>query len=263
MTPVQLVIEPATTLRHVIEPELFTLRSEWGLSADVAAECHLVGIDDRKFPTIDISLIVVREPSFYVMNVVYPMGLFAFMSNMQFALPRYSTSDRFNLCFSLMLTSVAFKLSITTMLPSVSYLTVLDRFMMGCLLCIVLASMEAAAMGFALNYFVEQVMDDLSMGSADADNDVPGRALSLRHHYHGTNDEELLWELSRQGWARAADKITIVVNLATLGKICFGLYRRAANIARSHRQELRMNQIRLNRKLNRNPTHMYRAPTLT
>ena len=37
------------------------------------------------------------------MNIVYPMGLFALMSNMQFALPRYSTSDRFSLCFSLLL----------------------------------------------------------------------------------------------------------------------------------------------------------------
>jgi hypothetical protein len=52
-------------------------------------------------------------------------------------------------CFSLLLTAVAFKFSISTMLPTVAYLTVADKFILSCSGCIIIACFEAGAMGGA------------------------------------------------------------------------------------------------------------------
>ena len=139
MMPVKLKIASDCKARHVIEKRDFTMHNEWALQPNLNMELRVVGTDDRLFPTVDICAEIHRKSFFYIVNIVLPMAFFALMANFQFTLPRYGTNDRFNVCFSLLLTVVAFRFSISTMLPTVSYLTTLDQFSLSCAACIVLA----------------------------------------------------------------------------------------------------------------------------
>ena len=87
-------------------------------------------------------------------------------------------------------------------------------------------------------------MDELSMADTLADEDLPGRALSLRHKYHGHTDEELLWELSRQTWARIADYIALALNLVILGRICFWLRGESSKVSHTAHQNRRVNETK-------------------
>ena len=157
MTPVRFVLdhEAQNAYRHSIDIRHFPLHNEWELGPHVHAELGLTGSVGRQFPALDFSLLIRRKPLYYLLNVVYPMATFAFMANFQIALPRYETADRFSVCFSLLLTVVAFKFSISQMLPAVSYLTVMDTFLLACAGTVVLACFEAGAMGYLINDAVD------------------------------------------------------------------------------------------------------------
>lgn len=212
MTPVHFKLADQGTYHHVIEDGFFTQQTEWVLHKKLEVRCYLVGTGERMFPTVEFNAVVARRPHYYLVNIGYPMALFAMMGNFQFALPRYSTADRFNVCISLLLTVVAFKYSVSTMLPTVSYLTVLDTFLLMCGSCVVLACFEAGLTGFILNYAVsvQHERDDLDSFEA---NDAPAR---MRKLSPSSNEEELLWETSRQGWVKSMDIFFMLTNMCLL-----------------------------------------------
>lgn len=218
MTPVDIRVRPDAALNHVIEMEHFVLHTEWELEPKLSTRCHLVGSENRQFPSLDISSIVRRRPAFYMLNIVYPICLFAFLANFQFALPRYSTSDRMSMSTSLLLTSVAFKYTISSMLPAISYITILDRVLLACGGVIVLNVIEAGWLGIQLCIAVEAVLDDLDPPDFEDPKTGMDKAAGRALHSFGTGDtaEELMWLVSRQTWAKHLDRASVLLNVVLL-----------------------------------------------
>lgn len=250
MMPVELRIDPRVKSRHVIEDKHFTLHNEWQLRREVALELKLVGTDDRIFPTVEITPVVERKPHFYLVNIAFPMALFALMGNFQFTLPRYSTPDRFNVCFSLLLTVVAFRFSISTMLPNISYLTILDVFSLGCSVCICLACFEAGLQGAVLMHAAEQVfdqhtrhLDDPFLDELDDAEDSEALAPIARMlkaakakrsgGEEQAGEEAIRAEVSRSMWFRRMDTAFLVLNVVLLGSVVLHFIRSSAVEKRS------------------------------
>eukprot|EP00747_Dinoflagellata_sp_TGD_P094995 gnl/TRDRNA2_/TRDRNA2_166308_c0_seq1.p1 gnl/TRDRNA2_/TRDRNA2_166308_c0~~gnl/TRDRNA2_/TRDRNA2_166308_c0_seq1.p1 ORF type:complete len:466 (-),score=86.56 gnl/TRDRNA2_/TRDRNA2_166308_c0_seq1:170-1567(-) len=88
---------------------------------------------------------VVRKANYYILNVVLVMMLICTFSLCAWSLHPGDIGGRHGVDFALILTAVAFKLILTSMLPPVSYVTLLDKYVMGSFLflCIVTGSHSA------------------------------------------------------------------------------------------------------------------------
>lgn len=82
-----------------------------------------------------------RKCEFYVWNIMMPSSIMALLSTVSFALDTTELEGRFNLILTLMLTLVAFKNAISGYLPVTSYLTYLDKYVIGCLGYLVMVCM--------------------------------------------------------------------------------------------------------------------------
>lgn len=81
-------------------------------------------VSDRVFPTMAITFLVARRPAFVLTNVALPTLLISTLSFVPFMLHAdVYIADRFALLFALVLTTVAFKSTIATMVPAIPSLT--------------------------------------------------------------------------------------------------------------------------------------------
>ena len=82
-------------------------------------------------PILTISVVVGRKPGYYVWNIVVPLLVINGISLGSFAIPSSDTADRLSVSMTMVLTLVAFKLQISDKLPDLSYLTLLDEFVLA------------------------------------------------------------------------------------------------------------------------------------
>ena len=80
---------------------------------------------DRMFPSLQMVLLVGRNPLFYFWNIALPVCLFVPMAALQFTVQRDYSAERLGVSLAIVLTAIAHKYSMTTLVPSVSYLTFL------------------------------------------------------------------------------------------------------------------------------------------
>jgi gamma-aminobutyric acid receptor subunit beta len=102
---------------------------------------------DRSFPRIDYELIGTRHAGFYVWKVIFPLMLFVFMSWAVFWLDPGQVGTQIGLSATVMVICVIFMLNLGTVLPKVPYLTRVDRFVIGSLVLVFLALIEAVTSG--------------------------------------------------------------------------------------------------------------------
>ena len=62
-----------------------------------------------------------------MLNVALPVFFFVPMALLQFTVPRFDTANRLSVSLAIVLTTIAHKYSMTTMVPQLSYLTFLDK----------------------------------------------------------------------------------------------------------------------------------------
>jgi hypothetical protein len=89
---------------------------------------------------LNISLRVQRKASYYLINVALVMLLICSFSFCAWSVHPADVASRHGVDFNLILTAVAFKLVLTSMLPPVSYVTLLDMYVMSCFLFLSLAT---------------------------------------------------------------------------------------------------------------------------
>lgn len=63
---------------------------------------------------------------------VLPMSLLSFMTLLSFKVPAKHVADRASITLTLLLTAVAYKQVTDSMLPAISYLTLIDKFIAAC-----------------------------------------------------------------------------------------------------------------------------------
>ncbi|XP_019633822.1 PREDICTED: neuronal acetylcholine receptor subunit alpha-9-I-like [Branchiostoma belcheri] len=92
-----------------------------------------------EYPVYNITAHVQRKSSFYLWNTVLILFIIIALSFTVFSIPLEDHKDRLGITFTLLLTTVAFKLVVSQYLPTVSYLTLLDKYVLGCVIfqCVV------------------------------------------------------------------------------------------------------------------------------
>jgi len=105
---------------------------------------------EYRYPRCSFCLTLARRPGYYLTNVVLPMsaitGLTAISAGaVEIDGSRLSTGDRLSVSLTLMLTAVAYKFIVATSLPQISYLTLLDAYLLCCFALIVLVCIENVA----------------------------------------------------------------------------------------------------------------------
>ncbi|XP_063431035.1 cys-loop ligand-gated ion channel-like isoform X1 [Mytilus trossulus] len=84
-----------------------------------------------KHPGLIISCNARRRAGFFVWNVLLIMTLISSLSIATFSVDRNKPQNRLQLSFTLVLTGVAFKFVANQTIPKISYLTQLDRYILG------------------------------------------------------------------------------------------------------------------------------------
>jgi len=117
------------------------------------------GAAGRQFPTLQASILISRRSGYVLTNVALPMAVYAFMSLSQFSVPMTDTADRLSVSITLVLVVAAYKFSISSFIPKLPYLTLLDKYVLACFLFVSASVMEASIVGFGLIRQTEMIRE--------------------------------------------------------------------------------------------------------
>eukprot|EP00457_Paulinella_chromatophora_P004648 gb/GEZN01004660.1/.p1 GENE.gb/GEZN01004660.1/~~gb/GEZN01004660.1/.p1 ORF type:complete len:572 (+),score=67.05 gb/GEZN01004660.1/:67-1782(+) len=98
---------------------------------------------NRQYSVLRISAVIRRKSGFWAWNVVLPLYLITATASACFAVPQTQVADRASITLTMMLTTVAYKYLIAGNLPNISYLTLIDKYVLLCLIlqvCFVVAT---------------------------------------------------------------------------------------------------------------------------
>mmetsp|Transcript_28419 Transcript_28419/g.58147 ORF Transcript_28419/g.58147 Transcript_28419/m.58147 type:complete len:510 (+) Transcript_28419:80-1609(+) len=134
----------------------FRFQSEFHVSfknqirAEVYSSDPSESIAASVYPRMKFTLNLRRRPEYVLVNIVLPMLVLTSLTSISIGFrtidgPRMDTADRLSVTLTLLLTAVAFKLVMASEMPQVSYLTTLDKYLLGCNLWILVAALENVA----------------------------------------------------------------------------------------------------------------------
>ena len=88
------------------------------------------------FSVFTFSFSIRRKFSFFMSNVVLLLSLISFLALGPFCVPQTEIGDRMSIIFTLLLTAVTFKFVVSQSLPRVPYQTLLDQYVLACIIYI-------------------------------------------------------------------------------------------------------------------------------
>ena len=113
----------------------FYAKQAWDLKRHVITETLTLkpteGSSANSYPQYRIQVNVMRQYEFYLYNVSLLMCLITALTFTSFAVKADSPGDRIQITLTLLLTSVAFKYYVHQFVPTVSYLTFLDKYILS------------------------------------------------------------------------------------------------------------------------------------
>jgi hypothetical protein len=86
------------------------------------------------YPAIDLTINAARKPTFYYLNAFFLIFLITLSSLSTFSIRCHMNQSRIQTTCTLLLTSITFKWITNRSLPTVSYMTSLDKYSLSCLL---------------------------------------------------------------------------------------------------------------------------------
>ena len=172
----------------------FEYGNQWRLSSQLLIEPGRSDPKDsvkgKTYPRLQITAVVQRRPWYYVYNVFLPMSAFVVMAFTSFMLDRRESSSRMGISLTLVLTTASFKHFLTSILPAISYLTLLDQYIHICQLFLFLIVLENGFVG----------PSDLAAG--DAVDVICARALGASFALLSTIYFARIVRLAARPWAR-------------------------------------------------------------
>ena len=93
---------------------------------------------DADIEPLIVLLRVDRRPHYYYGNIVFPNFLIGLGCGGAFIVPSTDLADRLGVLITLMLAAVAFRFVVSTMLPRVTYLTIMDKYLLLSFIMIVI-----------------------------------------------------------------------------------------------------------------------------
>jgi len=135
----------------------FVLRDTWALEPHVNLIAGTTRAEDAEtgqiFPTLRIGLKVKRKHEFYYTNVLAPSLMYVSVPFFNVLIPPDNISGRLDVIVAMLLTAVAFKFVINEYLPSICYLTLMDKYLLTGTAFIFLTLFHAAFVKIlSLNY---------------------------------------------------------------------------------------------------------------
>lgn len=114
----------------------FVDSQEWKLYKHITVSEYLRDsiLSVETFPAIDITINVARKPTFYYWNAFFLVFLITMASLSIFSIRCHLNQNRIQTTCTLLLTSVTFKWITNRSLPTVSYMTSLDKYSIACML---------------------------------------------------------------------------------------------------------------------------------
>ena len=106
-------------------------------------------------PLLTYEFLLVRKNSWFVFNQMILMSVIASLSFVAYGVPLSDLADRCSITLSLLLTIVAQKLSLVDSLPKLSYLTFLDKYIIHCLMIVILVTFECFIIALYEAYLVK------------------------------------------------------------------------------------------------------------
>eukprot|EP00041_Stephanoeca_diplocostata_P009950 m.157196 g.157196 ORF g.157196 m.157196 type:complete len:510 (+) comp17964_c0_seq5:220-1749(+) len=99
---------------------------------------------------LDVSTVVMREYAIHRYRVIFPMAMFCLLSIGAFTLdPNEYVGDRFNVVITLLLTATAYSLTIAEKLPTLGYLTWLDKYILASFFFIMVVAVAIIFLNYA------------------------------------------------------------------------------------------------------------------
>eukprot|EP00004_Rigifila_ramosa_P003941 TRINITY_DN1428_c0_g1_i8.p1 TRINITY_DN1428_c0_g1~~TRINITY_DN1428_c0_g1_i8.p1 ORF type:complete len:245 (+),score=41.47 TRINITY_DN1428_c0_g1_i8:509-1243(+) len=99
----------------------------------------------REYPIWQINTQVARNSGYYISNMYFPLFLVVWLAFAAFAIPPTDLADRLTVVLTLLLTAVAFKYIVAQSLPMISYLTMVDTYIVWSLLVLSVVALESVA----------------------------------------------------------------------------------------------------------------------
>ncbi|XP_078360747.1 cys-loop ligand-gated ion channel-like [Oculina patagonica] len=131
-----------------IRSETFTADQEWYLCRHVITEAASTvkteGSSANDYPLYHIKCHVRRKNGYYLWNIAMIIFLIDILSFCSFSVEISSPSDRLSVTLTLLLTAVAFKFVVSQSLPTISYLTLLDKYVLSGLVFLCCMAIENA-----------------------------------------------------------------------------------------------------------------------
>lgn len=133
-----------------IHESLFVLGSVWNLLSALTFEIKdsdpILSGRNRTYPIMVISMKVQRRSGYYMWNVALPMLSFVVMAFMSHWIPAEDAAGRLSVSVALVLAAAAYKVVLAQMLPAISYVTMLDNYVMWCCFFLFLTVVENGVM---------------------------------------------------------------------------------------------------------------------
>jgi hypothetical protein len=100
---------------------------------------------------VRVVLLYQRNPRFYLVNYMLPLGALTSLGAFGWAVPWYQVEDRLALDVALLLTAVASKQALAGGVPPIAYLTRLDAYALLCFAFLLLSTVMHGCLGFLVD----------------------------------------------------------------------------------------------------------------
>lgn len=122
------LLEDCCTGSKSILRSQFTVMTDFDLSGPFMRK--EIDAEMRRYPLIHVYCIGQRRAAYYLWNIAVPNFLLSALVFTSFAIAKEDLADRLSVTLTLVLTSVAFKYMVAQELPKISYLTLLDKYIL-------------------------------------------------------------------------------------------------------------------------------------
>lgn len=112
---------------------------------------------ERKYPGFKVTCQVFRSAGFFYWNCILPILLVSFASLCPFVIDPKIPQSRLPSTATMLLTTVSIRWIIGRLLPTVSYLTFIDKYSLGTMMIITLQLIYHATMGATFPYLPEHI----------------------------------------------------------------------------------------------------------
>ena len=127
---------------------MFRIRDQWRLSPHLHVISNRsrpeLSVKGKTYPILDITAIVQRRPSYYIMNIWLPSFFFVIISWLSFQIPneKGDVAARLQVSGAVLIAAMSHKMFMAQVLPPIAYTTWLDAYCRDCLIFIFIISLE-------------------------------------------------------------------------------------------------------------------------